>query len=342
MQSGAGNFCGVYHASRYEVFKHQCVRVETLAARCFFHLAQHDRSSLAGVFGYLFQRGCESFVNNVQPGSFVAIGFEVFDNLSSAERSHAATWEDALFDSCSRSMQCVFDAGFDFLHLAFGRSSDIYSSHAACELGQAFLEFFAVVIAGGGLYLVANLCDSALDISRRASPLDNGRVVVVDTDSLGCAKVCQLDRGQVYAQVFAENLRAGQHGDVVEHSFSAVAIARSLDSTDIQNAAELVDHQRSQGFAIDIFADNQQLFFSFGSLLQQRDDLGDAGNFFLVYEDERLVHDAFHRVGVGDEVRAEVASVELHALDHIDVRIDALAFFDSDNAIASDLGHSFS
>jgi hypothetical protein len=43
----------------------------------------------------------------------------------------------------------VFDAGFLFLHLGLGRSADIDDGDATGEFGQAFLQFFAVVIRGG-------------------------------------------------------------------------------------------------------------------------------------------------------------------------------------------------
>ena len=42
-------------------------------------------------------------------------------------------------------------------------------------------------------------------------------------------------------------------------------------------------------------------------------------------------------VGVGDEVRAQVAPVELHALDPLDLGLEGLAFLDRDHAVLADL-----
>jgi len=40
-----------------------------------------------------------------------------------------------------------------------------------------------------------------------------------------------------------------------------------------------------------------------------------------------------------DEVRGEVALVELHAFDHVERRLDGLGFFDGDDAFLADLVH---
>ena len=44
-------------------------------------------------------------------------------------------------------------------------------------------------------------------------------------------------------------------------------------------------------------------------------------------------------VRIGDEVRREVAAVELHALDPLDLGAEALAFVDGDDAVLADLFH---
>ena len=66
-------------------------------------------------------------------------------------------------------------------------------------------------------------------------------------------EVLELD-----AQVFADQRAAGEHGDVAEHGLAAIAEAGGLDGADVEHAAELVDHQRGQGFAFDVFGDDQQ------------------------------------------------------------------------------------
>ena len=46
-----------------------------------------------------------------------------------------------------------------------------------------------------------------------------------------------------------------------------------------------------------------------------------------------------HLVGVGDEVGRDVAAVELHALDDVELGLEALGLLDRDHALVADLLH---
>ena len=56
-------------------------------------------------------------------------------------------------------------------------------------------------------------------------------------------------------------------------------------------------------------------------------------------QDVGVVEDGLHRRLIGDEVRAEVTLVELHAFDQFDGRVQALTLFDGDDAVLADLVH---
>ena len=126
-------------------------------------------------------------------------------------------------------MEGVFDAGFLFLHLGFGRGADIDDGHAAGELGQAFLELLAVVVAGGFLDLAADLVHAALDVGVLAVAFDDRGVFLVDDDALGPAEIVERDVLELDAEVFGDAPAAGQDGDVFEHGLAAIAEARGLD-----------------------------------------------------------------------------------------------------------------
>ena len=59
----------------------------------------------------------------------------------------------------------------------------------------------------------------------------------------------------------------------------------------------------------------------------------------LVDEDERVLEHDLHALGVGHEVRRQVAAVELHALDHVERRLHRLRLLDGDHAFLADLLH---
>ena len=59
--------------------------------------------------------------------------------------------------------------------------------------------------------------------------------------------------------LFADDLATGQDGDVLEHGLAAVAEARGLDGQDVEGAAQLVDDQGRQGFAVHVLGDDDEV-----------------------------------------------------------------------------------
>ena len=55
-----------------------------------------------------------------------------------------------------------------------------------------------------------------------------------------------------------------------------------------------------------------------------------------------MIHDALHLVGIGHEVARQIATVELHSLDHSDVSVAALRLFNGDNTVLAYLAESLS
>ncbi len=58
-------------------------------------------------------------------------------------------------------------------------------------------------------------------------------------------------------------------------------------------------------------------------------------------QDIRILELDAHLLGIGDEVRAQVAAVELHAFDDFELGFSGLGFFDGDDAFIADLLHCF-
>ena len=73
-------------------------------------------------------------------------------------------------------------------------------------------------------------------------------------------------------------------------------------------------------------------------LLEHRQQVLDRRD--LVRDDEQdvgVVEDGLHALGVGDEVRRDVALVEAHALDEVELHAEGLALLDGDDAVLADL-----
>jgi hypothetical protein len=128
-------------------------------------------------------------------------------------------------------------------------------------------------------------------------------------------------------------------GEILEHRLAAIAEARRLDGGDLEPAAQLVDHQRGQGLALDVLGDDQQRPARLNHGFEQRQHGLQVGELLLVQQDERLLELADHLVGVGDEVGREIAAVELHALDEVEFGVQRFGFLDRDHALVADLLH---
>src|ERR1700732_2831286 len=58
-------------------------------------------------------------------------------------------------------------------------------------------------------------------------------------------------------------------------------------------------------------------------------------------QDTRIFQNALHALRIGDEVRGQVAAVELHTFDYFQRRLHGFGFFHGDDAVFADLLHGF-
>ncbi len=200
------------------------------------------------------------------------------DGLLGADQRHAAAGDDAFLDGSTGRVQGVFDARFLLLHLDFGRGTDLDQRHTAGQLGDTLLELFLVVVAGGFVDLDADLLDAAFDGGGIAAAIDDGRVFLRHFDALGLAQVLQGGLLQRQADFLGDDRAAGENGDVFQHGLAAVTEARRLHGAGLEDAADVVHHQRRQGFALDVLGDDQQRTPGLGHLLQHRQQVANVGD----------------------------------------------------------------
>ncbi len=210
---------------------------------------------------------------------------------------------------------------------------------AARELGEPLLQLLAVVVGGRLLDLRLDLIDARLDVLLLAGAVDDRGVVLGDRHALGAAEHVERHVLELDAEVLGDRLAAGQDGDVLEHGLAAVAEARRLDGRDLQAAAQLVDDERRQRLALDLLGDDQERAARLHHRLEHGQQLLQVRQLLLVDEDVGVLELGDHLVGVGDEVGREVAAVELHAFDDVELGLEALGLLDRDHALVADLLH---
>jgi hypothetical protein len=68
--------------------------------------------------------------------------------------------------------------------------------------------------------------------------------------------------------------------------------ARSLDSSDVEDAAELVDDESREGFTFDVFGDDEERTAGLGNLFKERKHVLEGGDLLLVDEDVSVLKEA--------------------------------------------------
>ena len=122
---------------------------------------------------------------------------------------------------------------------------------------------------------------------------------------------------------------------------SSIALRRSpkpgrLYRRDLEPAAQTVDDEGRQRFAFDILGEDQQGPARLHHGLENRQHGLQAGQLRFVHQDVRVFEFGQHLVRIRNEIRREVAAVELHAFDDVEFGVQALGFLDRDDAFIAD------
>ena len=155
--------------------------------------------------------------------------------LDGLQQRDAAAGDDAFFHRRAGGVQRVVDAVLLLLHFDFGRAADADHRNAAGQLGQTFLQLFLVVVARWCLRSGCLIWPMRRFDVRSSSPAPSTMVVssLVIDDLLGLAEHVERDVLELDAEVFADDLAAGEDGDVFQHGLAAIAEARRLHRRDL-------------------------------------------------------------------------------------------------------------
>ena len=259
--------------------------------------------------------------------------------MGGADERNAAAGDNALFCSRAGGGERVVDAVLLLLHLGLGGSANLDDRNAADKLGETLLELLLVVVALGLFDLRTDLLHAAVDGLALTEAVDDGGVVLGDADLLGAAKVGERHILELHAEVFADDRTAREDGDVAEHGLAAVTEAGRLDGGHVQRATELVDDEGGERLALDLLGDDDEGLAAAGRRLEDGEKVAHVRHLLLVEENEGVIELGRHAVCVGDKVGRHVATVELHALDNLELGLHALGLFDGDDAVGANLLH---
>src|SRR5690606_28485460 len=340
LQSGAGNLGGIQHTLLDEVAVLTGSGVVAVVAFAVGNIVDHDAGLFAGVGNNGAQGSFNSAQDQLDAGFLVdVVALDLGDGSLGADQCNTAARNNTLFDGCARSVQGVFDAGFLFLHFDFGGSTNANHGNTACQLGNALLQFLAVVVRSRFFDLNADLLDASFDRLAVAGAVDDDGVLFAHFDALGLTQLLERGVFERTTGLFGNNGTAGKDGDVFQHGLATIAEARSLDSSGLEDATDVVDNQSGQGFAFHVFSDDEQRTAGFCNLLQNRQQIANVADLLVVDQDIGIFQNGNLLVLVVDEVGRQVAAVELHAFDDVQLVFERFAVFNGDHAFLANFVH---
>ncbi len=122
-------------------------------------------------------------------------------------------------------------------------------------------------------------------------------------------------------------------------AFATIAEARRFDRSDLEAAAQLVDDKRRQRFPFDVLRDDQQRLARLHDRFEDWQHRLQIAELLLVEEDVGILQLRTHLVGIGDEIRGQIATIELHALNDVEFGLSGLSLLDGDHTFIADLFH---
>jgi len=219
------------------------------------------------------------------------------------------------------------------------RSADLDDGNATGELRETLLELLTIPIGIGIVDLLANLLHTGLDVCVGSGTLDDRRVVLADDDLAGLAEQVHRDSIELETDLFGDDGRTGEDGDILELSLAALPESGGLDGHGLERATDLVHDECRECFTLDVLSNDQQRLARLHDLLENREHILDRADLRVDDQHIRVFEDGFLTIGVTDEVRRDVALVELHTFRELELNAECLAVLDGDDTLVADLLH---
>src|SRR6476469_1720875 len=167
---------------------------------------------------------------DLRAGGLVARQVELLEGAAARlEQRDAAAGHDTFLDRGLGVAHRVLDAVLALLQLDLGGRPRLDDGDAAGQLGQPLLQLLPVVVRVGVVALGPDLVDPSCNLLGVARALHDRGLVLGDHDLACPAEHVQVDVVQIEADLLADDLAAGEDGDVTEHGLAAVTDAGGLD-----------------------------------------------------------------------------------------------------------------
>jgi hypothetical protein len=269
------------------------------------------------------------------------LGLELIESVGSGlEKGSATTGKDTLLDGSAGGVESVDHAVLLLADLDLGSTTNLDDSNAAGKLGKTLLELLLLIVTGSGVvHDATDLLAAGGDSILVALTVKNDGVLLGDGDRSSRAEHLSSGLLELDVELVSEDGTVGENTEVTKNALAVVAEAGSLDGSDLELTAELVENADSKSLTVDVLGDDDKGPAELLGSLKSRDDVLNGGDLLLGEEDKRLLELDLLRLGVGDEVGGDEATVKLHALSNLKLILNSLALLHGDDTLLADLLH---
>jgi hypothetical protein len=228
----------------------------------------------------------------------------------------------------------VFEGLPAALQLRLRRRADADDRDAAGELPETLLQLLAVVVALRLVHRTAEVLHAVCDRLLLALAADDRRGLAPDDDAPRPPKIGEREVLELHAELLGHDAPAGEDGEVLEQLLPPLAESGRLHGSAGQRAADLVHDERRERLALHVLGDDEERPPRLHDLLEDGEEVLHGSDAPVGEQQERVLHHALHPVRVRHEVGGQVPTVELHPLDHLQLRLRPLRLLDRDDALA--------
>ena len=272
----------------------------------------------------------------------IVLTFETLQSYLSTDICYTATCNNTFFYCCTSCTKCIIYTVFLLLHLHLRSSTYIQLGNTTCEFCQTLLQFLLIIGRFCGSNLRLDLSHTSSNILFSTCTIDDCCVILINSHALSCTQHVDSSGFEFDTFLLANHSASCENSNIFEHLFATVAKARSLHRTNLQLSTQTVDNQGSESLAIYILCNNKQRTTTLHSRFEHRQQLLQITDFLIIDEDIWAVHLHLHCLCVRYEIWADITTVELHTLYHINSSIHAFSFTDSNHTIFANHAHRIS
>src|SRR5699024_2120962 len=172
--------------------------------------------------------------------------------------------------------------------------------------------------------------------------IDKHCVILGHGDAACMAEYFQAGFVEVNAYFWINDSRVSDHCQVIQECRTTLTKVWRLNRSNLQGLANRVDDQSLQGFAFDVFGDNQGWLVGFRNLFQQWKEVRERRNLVANQQDLRIIQNRMRGFFLGCEVWRQVALVKGNTFGDVHAGLNRLGFLDGYDTIFAHLVHSAS